>query len=122
MVLVLKKWEDLQDYVEQFPRAEVLYKIDMVNGKVRIRVMAGRVGLDEFFDEDNPELKGILEILKRVSGKEVARQELDDQFFYGCTVTFSFLMRRTASPWGSRSHTTSSPGLISRSLLTSLGI
>lgn len=43
--------------------------------------MAGRGGWDEVFDQDNPELNGILEFLKRLGGKEVARQELDEQFF-----------------------------------------
>ena len=81
MVLTLKKWEHLQQYIENWPRAEVAFKADKQDGKVRLRVFAGRFGFDEDFTEDDPELKGILETLEHFAGFEVEKQIDDTQFF-----------------------------------------
>lgn len=82
MVLLLKDWEDLKDYIQRFPQCEIIYKADSLGeDTVRLRILAGRFGADFKFKEGDPLFDSILKFLDERGAKPIMEQRDDQTFF-----------------------------------------
>lgn len=82
MVLLVRDWEDLREYIHRYPQCELIYKVDTVGeDEVRIRVWAGRLGIDLRMKEADPIISGILRFLDEHDAKPITEQRNDNVFF-----------------------------------------
>ena len=73
MVLVLNAWSDFKDYLRKWGYlAELVYRIDPADsGATRIRVAAGRYGLDLRIEKGDPTLQEVKDFLVDNNGKRL---------------------------------------------------
>ena len=81
MVLVIADWQEMKQYIQLYPMAEVFFKLDSRDSeKSRVRIMAGRMGWDQLI-KDSDELESILKFLDERGAKAIISQRSDEAFF-----------------------------------------
>lgn len=82
MVILLENWHVFKEYVERWPLAEVMYHVsECGKGKVRVRVVAGRYGVDLTLPEHDELLQQVLEFLKEKYAKKALEVVQDIETF-----------------------------------------
>jgi len=81
VVLIISDWKLLRSHLEELPSAVLLYRVDQQGAKARLRVKAGMLGLDRFYNEKDEEFDQVMRFLDEHGAVVVKEQRLDEVFF-----------------------------------------
>ena len=82
MVILLENWKTFREYLEKWPLAELIYNVEVGKERARVRIVAGRYGVDLTFQGDDPSFREILEFLRRKSAKRTVQVIQDAETFF----------------------------------------
>jgi hypothetical protein len=82
-VEVISDWIYFREYVERWRYLlEAAYKIEeKMNGEVRVRIRAGRYGIDLSLRRDDPTLEEIKEFLSEIKAARITKEIPSEAFF-----------------------------------------
>ncbi len=82
-MILLDSWNIFREYVERWPFSEILYHVDELdNERTRVRVVAGRYGIDLALSNNDDLLDEVLDFLKEKSGKRTLEVVKDIETFF----------------------------------------
>ena len=82
MVLILREWTSFKDYIERWSHiVELVYAVGPATEGTRVRVLAGRYGLDVTLPKDDPTLQEITGFLQENGAKRIDTVKEVDAFF-----------------------------------------
>jgi N-formylglutamate amidohydrolase len=81
MPLLIDDWKVLRAHVEDLPGMMVLYRIDHVGDKARLRVKAGQLAMDRSYTSKDEGFDELMRFLDEKGAVVVREQRPDDVFF-----------------------------------------
>ncbi|MDG6934348.1 MAG: hypothetical protein JRN68_06585 [Nitrososphaerota archaeon] len=81
MVDVIEEWKILKKHMDEHPAALVLFRMESVGEMTRLRVKAGGLGMDKFYEAKDEELDKAIEYLEQRKAIQVVKQIPDECFF-----------------------------------------
>jgi len=84
LVLVLESWIAFKEYVEKYDSfVEITYRMDPVYGskETRVRIVAGRYGVELSLPKDDPTLQEIREFLEMHNARRIVETNETSAFF-----------------------------------------
>jgi len=83
LVILLESWTIFREYVERWPLVELIYSIEEADrDKTRVKIVAGRYGVDLTLARADPLLGQVMEFLEEKSAKRSVEVVQDVETFF----------------------------------------